>query len=194
MKCYVLMGSPRKEGNTAQLLQPFIKEMNRNGWDCDVDWLYDKNISPCTACRSCQKDWSVPGCCQQDDMETVFEKVLDCDLLILATPVYSWYCTPPVKAALDRMVYGLNKYYGKERGPSLWAGKKLAIITTCGYPPEKGADLLEEGIKRYCRHSQLQYAGMLVQRHKGYNSVFMDKDKEVQVEAFARGFCADRKA
>lgn len=45
----------------------------------------------------------------------------------LATPIYSWYCTPPMKALLDRLVYGMNKYYGDEKGPSLWnaCGKKF---------------------------------------------------------------------
>jgi len=44
--------------------------------------------------------------------------------------------TAPMKAALDRMVYALNKYYGDEKGPSIWAGKKLSVITTCGYRPD----------------------------------------------------------
>ena len=35
--------------------------------------------------------------------------VLACDLLVLATPIYSWFCTPPMKTALDRLVYGMNK-------------------------------------------------------------------------------------
>ena len=95
---------------------------------------------------------------------------------------------PPMKAVLDRLVYGMNKYYGKEKGPALWAGKKLAIITTCGYRPENGADLWETGIIRYCKHSKLQYAGMLAERHLGYNSVFMDSEKEEHAKQFADKF------
>ncbi|SBV99944.1 hypothetical protein KL86DPRO_11696 [uncultured delta proteobacterium] len=76
---------------------------------------------------------------------------------MMATPIYSWFCTPPLKSLLDRLVYGMNKYYGEKKGPALWAGKEAAIITTCGYRPEHGADLFEEGMKRYCKHSQLLY-------------------------------------
>ena len=65
-------------------------------------------------------------------MQEIFGLVLSCDLLILATPIYSWYCTPPMKAVLDRLVYGMNKYYGGERGPSLWAGRAVALLMTCG--------------------------------------------------------------
>ena len=106
-------------------------------------------------------------------------------MILLASPIYAWYCTAPLKAALDRMVYALNKYYGDEKGPSIWKGRKVAIITTCGYKPEKGADLWEEGMKRYCRHSGLEYAGMLAERHLGYDTVFMDEEKTQHARNFA---------
>ncbi len=191
----IFRASPRKNGNTNALADvacarlreklaagtpatskpPVIREFN----------LYDMDIRPCLACRQCQKDWTQVSCAREDDMQQIFEAVCDSDLLILASPVYSWYCTPPMKAMLDRLVYAMNMYYGEERGPSLWKGKRLALITTCGYPPEKGADLLDEGIRRYCKHSQLRYEGMLCARHMGYGKPFMDEDKQKQAIAFA---------
>lgn len=90
-----------------------------------------------------------------------------------------------MKALLDRLVYGMNKYYGSQKGPAIWAGKKVALITTCGYRPEQGADLFENGIKRYCKHSKLQYMGMLAERDLGYQSTFMDKEKEKHSRDFA---------
>ncbi|MCR1978007.1 NAD(P)H-dependent oxidoreductase, partial [[Clostridium] innocuum] len=103
-----------------------------------------------------------------------------------ATPIYSWSCPAPMKAVLDRLVYGMNKYYGDEKGPTLWNGKSIAMITTCGYQPEKGADLFEESVKRYCKHSQLVYEGMLSERDLGYRSIFIDNDKKERARAFAR--------
>ena len=185
MDALVLMGSPRKNGNTAALLAPFCAELERHGWGHETVWLYEKAIAPCTACRACQKDWSGFGCAVRDDAYALFDKVLACDLLVLATPIYSWYCTPPMKALLDRFVYGMNKYYGAEKGPALWAGKRVASIATCGYPPEKGADLWEEGLKRYCKHSRLVWAGMLAERHLGYDIPFMDEEKARRAAAFA---------
>lgn len=185
MKCHILMGSPRKQGNTIALTKVVMKELEQQGMDCGMTWLYDKDIRGCTACRGCQKDWSQPGCVQRDDMGVIFQDVLESDLIILATPIYSWYCAPPMKAALDRMVYAMNKYYGDKTGPALWAGKRLALVTTCGYAPEKGADLWEEGVKRYCKHSQMAYLGMLVERHKNYKQVFMDEEKAARAIEFA---------
>ncbi len=186
MKCCILMGSPRKKGNTIALLEPFLEELEKHQIQHDLIWLYDKNIKSCIACRTCQNEWTKFGCIFNDDAQDIFIKVLESDLLILATPIYSWYCTPPMKAILDRLVYGMNKYYGAEKGPSLWAGKKLVLITTCGYKPEKGADLFEEGIKRYCKHSQLNYLGMLAERDFGYNTVFVTAEKIAHSRAFAQ--------
>ena len=95
-------------------------------------------------------------------------------------------CTPPMKALLDRMVYGMNKYYGEKKGPSLWAGKAVALLESCGYRPEKGADLFEEGMRRYCKHSGLRYLGSHAERHLGYGTEFMDGEKAERVRIFAR--------
>lgn len=190
MTCCILMGSPRKNGNTAALLAPFTQELEQNGVACETIWLYDKELSPCIACRSCQQDWSIFGCRLADDMQQIFDAVLACDLFVLATPIYSWYCTAPIKAVLDRLVYGMNKYYGTEKGPSLWAKKQAALLVTCGYRPDKGADLFEEGFRRYCKHSQLLYAGMHAERDMGYGTVFMDEGKQERTTAFARQLAA----
>ena len=180
------MGSPRRNGNTAALLTPFCEELERSGIGTETVWLYDRDIQPCMARRACQVDWTGFGCSRRDDGQALFDLVLASDLLVLATPIYVWYCTPPMKALLDRLVYGMNKYYGERKGPALWAGKSVALLMTCGYRPEKGCDLFEEGMRRYCRHSQLHYLGSHAERHLGYDTVFMDPEKEERTRVFAR--------
>ena len=57
-------------------------------------------------------------------------------------------------------------------------GQARGLIATCGYPVEKGADLWEAGMQRYCKHSRLRLLGMLAyQRHRGYDTVFMNPEK-----------------
>ena len=186
MKICILMGSPRPKGNTAALLAPVKEELEKMGHTWTEFALYEKHIEPCIACRHCQKDWSKFGCVHLDDMQEIFDAVLDCDLLLLATPIYSLYCTPPLKAALDRLVYGMNKYYDETWGPSLWEGKPVALLATCGYPPEKAVDLLDEGIRRYCKHSKLIYAGMTAARQRKYGEDFMTEEVTEQARAFVR--------
>ena len=149
MKALILMGSPRKGGNTASLTAPFVEELKADGVECTTFDVYDMDLRPCVACRTCQKDWTIFGCPQDDDMQQIFDAAMEADLIVAASPIYSWYCTPPMKNALDRLVYGMNKYYGEEMGPSIWKGKKMALISTCGYPVEKGADRLVYGMNKY---------------------------------------------
>lgn len=186
MKYCILMGSPRSKGNTESLVKPFVKELEQLGHEWLQINLREKKIHGCIACRHCQKNWETFGCIHQDDVQEIFDAILDCDVIVLATPIYSWYCTAPMKALLDRLVYGMNKFYGESKGPSLWSGKQVLLITTCGYRPEKGADLWEEGMKRYCKHSELHYLGMWSERHLGYESSFMDDPKAERGREWAR--------
>lgn len=89
MKVCILMGSPRKQGNTNALLGPFRQELEGLGAETETVWLHALEIRPCTACRACQRDWTAFGCAQRDDVPMIFDKVLACDLIVLATPIYS---------------------------------------------------------------------------------------------------------
>ena len=162
-KFCILMGSPRLNGNTAELLKPFIRELEEH--DCGVNYitLSDKNIQPCKGCYACQYVEGRYGCVQNDDAGEIMDAIIESDYVILATPIYTWYCTAPMKALLDRH-YGMNKYYGKARG-SLWRGKKIAIIATHGYDAGYAAEPFETGVKRLCEHSNLEYLGMYSVRH-----------------------------
>lgn len=185
MKVSILFASPRPDGNTAQLLTPVKEHLKKQGHEINEFSLYREDIRPCIACRHCQKDWTVFGCIHDDSMQKIFDTIMSSDLLILASPVYSWSWTAPMKAALDRLVYGMNKYYGEQWGPSLWEGKRVALVTTCGYAVEKGTDLLEESLRRYCRHSKLEYMGMLAARQRSYKEAFMDEEKWQRAVQFA---------
>ena len=96
MKVLLLAGSPRKNGNTAALLEPFCEVFAEAGAELESVWLYDEDIRPCIACRRCQEDWSSFGCSQSDGVPALFGKILESSLILLATPIYSWYCTPPM--------------------------------------------------------------------------------------------------
>ena len=181
----VLRASPRKKGNTNTLADAVVQRLCERGFEVQSLDLYELDIRPCIACRACQEDWTVVSCAQHDDMQRVFDAVSASELILLATPIYSWYCTPPMKCALDRMVYAFNMYYGKEKGPSLWQGKAMALVTSCGYRIEKGADLLTEGLVRYCKHSCLRWLGTYGERHLGYGTEFMDEEKRSRAAAFA---------
>jgi multimeric flavodoxin WrbA len=185
MRICILFGSLRENSNTGLLVQPFIAELERLGAAIDFITLKDKNIEPCTACWTCQNIFEEPGCPKNDDMKIVYDAVLKSDCIIFASPIYSWYCTPPMKAVMDRLVYGMNKYYGDTEGPCLWEGKKCALVTTCGYEIEEGAGVFEEGLRRYSKHSNLHYLGKLAVQDIDGKSYFQNESAVNAAKEFA---------
>ena len=107
-------------------------------------------------------------------------------LIILASPIYSWYLPVSLKNVLDRFVYVMCKYYGEEKDPSLWRDEKLGLIITCGYLLDKGADLFVEGMKRYAKHNQLFFVDWYGERHMVYDHEFIDEDNENRSREFVR--------
>lgn len=186
MKFCVLMGSPRKDGNTAALLRPFLEECQSLEVETETIWLYDRAVNPCLGCMACQDVLDGPGCVQDDDFKEIFQSMVSCDAVILVTSIYSFFCTAPMKALLDRAIYAGTKNYGAVKGPRLLEGKRVASIVTCGYPPEKGADLWEEGLKRFCRHGGLEYMGMFCRRDRGRGEPFLNEEREQAVRDFAQ--------
>ena len=186
MKVTVIFGSPRKKGNTASLLIPFMDELKSRGVEIDYYDVYERKISGCRACLQCQEDKSRAYCVVEDDMQPVISSVSQSEILVIAAPIYCWGLPGPVKTVLDRFIYAFCKYYGDDPfGPALLKGKKLAFITTCGYPVEKGADLCEESLKRTAKHCKLEYAGMLAERQRNLKEAFMNEEKEQHARAFA---------
>ena len=184
MNVLILMGSPRLQGNTAELAKPFMEELRTNGADVRYVTLADKNIGPCKGCYACQYVDGEYGCVQRDDMYDVVEGIRWADLIVLATPIYAWYCPGPMKNVLDRH-YGLNKFYGSAHG-SLWAGKRVAILATHGYEAAYATDPFALGVERLCRHSNLTYAGLCSVRDEDDLASFQTPAAMEEARAFAR--------
>ena len=186
MRASVLMGSPRREGNTAALLSVFLEEWKAMGHSARVIHLYEREVLPCRGCMVCQNCLDGLGCVQRDEFAEIFQEMADSDVILFATPIYAWYCTAPMKALMDRAIYAGVKNYGREKGPTLLQGRRVASLVTCGYPPDRGADLWEEGLKRWCRHGKLEYMGMFCRRDWGRTVAFLDGDRIQAVRDYAR--------
>ena len=157
MRVCIINGSPRRNGNTAEILKPFRQKLLQRGAQVEDVFLKDYTIHPCLGCNACQEVLDDPGCVQKDDAEEVLRRIMEADLLIYATPIYTWYCTAEMKALLDRQ-YCLNKYYGSAQG-QLIPRLSVALITTHGYVDDYANEPFETGIQRLCRHCHWDYLG-----------------------------------
>ena len=184
MKVLILMGSPRLRGNTAELCKYFMDELRVQKTEVKYIELEKMTINPCRECYVCQDVAGEYGCAQKDDMVEIANEILWADLIVLATPIFSWYCTAKMKAVLDRH-YGFNKYYGNAEG-CLWEGKKVGIIATHGYDGDYATEPFETGVKRLCVHSNLKYDGMYSVQDNDNLTSFQTEEAIVGAKAFAR--------
>lgn len=180
----VLMGSPRQKSNTAELCKPFLEECRAAGAEVHYLPLAERNIAPCKGCYACQNVTGDYGCVQHDDMTEVVQEIIWADLIVLATPIYAFFCAAPMKNVLERH-YGLNKFYGRAEG-SLWAGKQVAIIVTHGYDADYAAEPFVLGVQRLCEHSHLHYAGMYSVQDDDDLASFQTEEAKNGARAFAR--------
>lgn len=192
MRVLILMGSPRLSGNTAELCKPFLQALAAGGAETRCLPVAPLTIHPCRGCYACQNVPDVYGCVQKDDMDTVVENVLWADLIVLAAPIYSWYCPAGMKALLDRH-YGLNKFYGSASG-SLWAGKSVALLLTYGYEQDYATGPFVTGVQRLCAHSHLHYRGMYGVRDEDDLASFQTPEAVAGARAFAAALLKETEA
>jgi multimeric flavodoxin WrbA len=118
IKVIGLLGSARVGGNTELLLSSVIDGIQKAGGKSEIVRLSDLNIKPCLNCGGCDENGV---CVQNDDMQILYEKILDYDLIILASPIYFMGVSAWTKAFIDRCQalwvrkYRLEKYPIKAR-------------------------------------------------------------------------------
>ncbi|MFX1263557.1 MAG: flavodoxin family protein [Promethearchaeota archaeon] len=81
-------GSPNREkGNTHLILAPLLEGMKKAGATVDLLFSKELKIRPCIGDFQC---WykKVGVCIYTDDMEQVYVKAREADILVLATPIY----------------------------------------------------------------------------------------------------------
>lgn len=124
MKVAAFSGSPRTHGNTRTLIDEVLRGAMSEGATCEVIDVGSADIRPCRACQLCS---SHGRCSQDDDMQEIYPKILEADVLILGTPVYFWGPSAQIKAFIDRW-YALVS--GKDRNKL--KGKRAIVVTAYG--------------------------------------------------------------
>jgi multimeric flavodoxin WrbA len=122
-KVLVVMGSPRKNGNSATLAQNVIAGAKNNGAEVDSYYLHGMDIKPCDACEACRRNNS-EECVIDDDMQELYHKLREADALVIASPIYYFTVSAQTKLFIDRW-YALGK--GKA---SALNSKQIGIILT----------------------------------------------------------------
>jgi putative NADPH-quinone reductase len=104
---------------------------------------------------------AAPGCAQRDDAVVLLERILAADLVVYAAPAYCWAFPAQLKALLDRH-YCLVKWQDGEVAAALMAGKRAALLVTCGGDAEDNADLIQTMFEREIAYVRGVVAGKYV--------------------------------
>jgi len=184
MRVMILMGSPLRNGNTAELCKPFMEELKCCGAEVEYVYLHNKKIAACVGCKGCQKKDDY-GCVQQDDMQELIRHMLQSDVLIFATPSYTWQVTTSMKSVMDRM-FGLIKYDDSGIKNILNEGQAYALLATCGDEIEHGLGLLDGVFKEFCQYSKRPYLGMYAVRDEHGLASFQTESAIAGARQFAR--------
>ena len=133
IKVLAFAGSPRREGNSETLLDWMLAAMAKEP-DVVVEKvaLTEANINPCRGCNACEK---LNKCVQRDGMDIYHDKLIEADVIVLASPIFCMGLASQVKALIDRMqVFRSRKYVLKlPVVPPERKGKRLGVfLATAG--------------------------------------------------------------
>lgn len=101
MKILGLSCSPRKSGNTEILVGEALNGAQKEGAEVELFSLSGKEIRPCDGCYTCLETGK---CHINDDMQAVYQKLIEADGIIFGTPIYFYSMTGQAKALIDRTI------------------------------------------------------------------------------------------
>jgi len=101
-KIVILNGSPREKGNTSALVKAFTEGAESSGHTVTEFFLSSMDIHGCKGCFGGHSSKDCP-CVQRDDMDKIYPVVKNCDVVVLATPLYYWNMSGQIRTAIDRL-------------------------------------------------------------------------------------------
>ena len=132
-KVLILSGSPRKGGNSDILCDEFLRGAQDAGHKAEKIRIAEKKAAPCSGCYYCSTHGG--ACVHKDDMADILQKMIDADVIVLASPVYFYSISAQLKTVIDRTVARWLEVKDKE----------FYYITTMADEEKASADLNGRG-------------------------------------------------
>jgi multimeric flavodoxin WrbA len=129
-KIIAVYGSPRRQGNTALLLQKAVQGAREAGDVVDEVILRDLKMSPCLEIYGCKK---TGRCVIQDDFQKLYDQVLASSGIMLASPIFFYTVSAHTKIFMDRFQSLWVKKYWLDNRPHLKEEpKRQALFISVG--------------------------------------------------------------
>ncbi|MCX5694417.1 MAG: flavodoxin family protein [Candidatus Omnitrophica bacterium] len=160
-KILILSGSPKKAGNTAQLVKWFRQGAKAKGAQVEVvntAFLKYKSTG-CTSCRQCQKIEKYE-CVINDEAKPVLAKMAFVDVIVMATPLYFYSASAQLKLIMDRM-FSLYKWDNLADTMATPLSGKTFVLLASAFE-DIGLDTLEKSFAITADYSGMKFQSLLV--------------------------------
>ena len=190
MKLVVLLGSPRKNGNSETVAKAVVTPIEQSGGTVEYIRLNALSLRPCQGCGGCDKSGN---CVIDDDMTDIYNTVDSADRLLLVSPVYFYGLSAQCKIFGDRMqARWARRYLLKERYRSE-EGRKGYLISSAA---TKGPKIFDCSIltTRYIYDAMdVEYGGEFLIKGVDKRKAVLEHPEEMQrAEEFGRDILAGR--
>jgi multimeric flavodoxin WrbA len=189
MKSLVILGSPRKGGNTEILAEQVAAGLKEGGAEVEIIRLTDYAVSPCIACGGCEK---TGRCVVQDDMQKIYPRIDGADRLVLVSPIYFYGVTAQLKGLIDRsQALWCRKYLLRQRrqGEIPRIGYLVSAAATRGEKVFDGAVLT---VQYALDAMDFQFGGALLVRGVDRKGAVADLPEELErARQFGRKIAGD---
>ncbi len=112
MKTIIINASPRKNWNTAKILQAAQKGAESAGSDTEYIDLYDINCTGCRSCLACKRTGldNPCKCYWKDELSPIIERIFKAENLIIGSPIYFGETTSQFHALMERLCFPALSY------------------------------------------------------------------------------------
>ncbi len=139
MHILAIYGSPRRKGNTSTLLNRAVEGAEQEGAQVEKIVLRDCKMSPCLEIYGCKQDGR---CVIKDDFQSIVDKLVSCDGIMLASPIFFYTVSAHTKILMDRcQSLWVNKYWVEKEPYRKANPKRLGLFVSAG--ATKGPKLFE---------------------------------------------------
>jgi multimeric flavodoxin WrbA len=179
-KILIVLGSPRKKGNSATLGAKVAEAAIADGAEVETVYLNGLNIKPCQGCEKCQQE-SFIGCAIEDEMNQLYSKLQNADLIVVASPIYWFNMSAQTKIFIDRL-YAVG--VGQK---NILKGKNFAFILSFADPDPfvSGAVNALRSFQDICRYLGANIEGMVYGSASGAGEI--KQNQKVMEEAALLG-------
>lgn len=157
----ILSASPKKNGNTAILVDWFAEGVRSKGGQAEIinTAFLKYKTNGCISCRACQKR-NEYECVINDEVRPVLAKMIKADVIVMATPLYFFGPSAQLKLVFDRMfsLYKWDNQAGIMQTPL--KGKALVLLASAF--EDVGLDALEKPFALTAKYTGMKFKSLLV--------------------------------